>query len=122
VTLRIVHTFGRNAGAVAVLDKPVVRFGRAPENDVVFDAHYDRDASSQHAELRLDGSTWVLLDLGSRNGTYVGGRRITRHVVASGDEVLFGAKGPRVRIELLAGAAPAVTPAPCPRPRPCPPP
>ncbi|MGK4006372.1 trypsin-like peptidase domain-containing protein [Sorangium sp. So ce1036] len=104
--LRVVHTFGRNAGAVALHDRRVVRFGRAPDNDVVFDPNHDRDASSHHAEARLEAAGWVLYDLDSRNGTFVGGQRIKRHPLASGDEVTFGAKGPRVRIELVAHRAP----------------
>jgi V8-like Glu-specific endopeptidase len=112
VTLRITHTFGRNAGVVQTLDQDVVRFGRAPESDVVFDAEYDRDASGNHAEARREGDAWVLVDLGSRNGTLVGGQRVQRHVIAAGDEVAFGPKGPRVRLDFAAGPA-----APAPRPR-----
>ena len=47
--LRIVHTFGKNAGDVQTLAKDIVRIGRAPDNDVVFDANYDRDASSRRS-------------------------------------------------------------------------
>ncbi|HZF56724.1 MAG TPA: FHA domain-containing protein [Polyangiaceae bacterium] len=111
MSLRVVHTFGRNAGATQVIAKPVVRFGRAPENDVVFDPNYDRDASGNHAEARLEGGAWVLVDLGSRNGTFVRGERVSRRELASGDEVMFGAKGPRVRLE-FAGAQQAAQPAP----------
>jgi S1-C subfamily serine protease len=106
VSLRVVHTFGRNAGAVQVFDKDVVRFGRAPDGDVVFDAEYDRDASGNHAEVRRENGRWVLVDLKSRNGTWVGGQRVERHALSSGEEVMFGAKGPRVRIE-MDGAAKA---------------
>lgn len=126
MSVRVVHTFGRNAGAVAALDRPVIRFGRAADNDVVFDPEHDRDASSHHAELRREGDAWVLVDLNSRNGTYVGGRRISRQALRSGDEVTFGAKGPRVRIELAAAPAPlartaamgAYAPPPVPQPAP----
>jgi S1-C subfamily serine protease len=103
VSLRIVHTFGHHAGVVTTLDKDVVRFGRAPGNDVVFDPEYDRDASGDHAELRREGGEWVLVDRGSRNGTFVGGDRIDRRPLRSGDEVTFGAKGPRIRIEFGPG-------------------
>jgi hypothetical protein len=106
MTLRLVHTFGRNAGLVATPMGDVVRFGRAKDNDVVFDADHDRDASGHHAELRREGGAWVLVDLGSRNGTFLRGMRVAREVVASGDEIGFGAKGPRVRVELAAGIAP----------------
>ncbi len=104
MTLRVVHTFGRNAGSVAELDKHVVRFGRAPDNDVVFDPDYDRDASGLHAEARREGDAWVLVDVGSRNGTFVAGKKIDRCVLKTGDEITFGTHGPRVRVEIVAGA------------------
>ena len=78
-----------------------VRFGRHPECEVSFDAHRDIDASSRHAELRPHETTsWTLVDLGSSNGTYVEGHRITESVVARGAPVSieFGPGGPRVRL------------------------
>lgn len=77
-----------------------VRFGRHPECEVSFDPHRDIDASSRHAELRaVDGGT-VLVDLGSSNGTYVDGRRVTEATIASAQAIAieFGPGGPRVRL------------------------
>ncbi len=111
MNLRVVHTFGHHAGLVQTLDKDVVRFGRAPDGDVVFDAEYDRDASGNHAEARREREGWVIVDRGSRNGTFVGGERVERRALSSGDEVMFGAKGPRVRVEFVVGGVPAVAPA-----------
>lgn len=101
VSVRIVHTFGSQAGSIQVIDKTKIRFGRAPDNDVVFDANHDRDASGHHAEMRLEGGSWHLKDSGSRNGTYVRGARIGETALQSGDEIAFGTKGPRIRVELL---------------------
>lgn len=79
-----------------------VRFGRHPECEVSFDPHRDIDASSRHAELRAggDGSAWVLVDLGSSNGTYVDGHRVTEAQIAASTPVIieFGPGGPRVRL------------------------
>lgn len=105
MSLRVVHTFGRNAGAVQALSKDVVRIGRAPDNDVIFDPDYDRDASSHHAEVRLEDGEWILFDLKSRNGTLVRGQRVVKHTLSPGDEVTFGGKGPRVRFEFAPRAA-----------------
>ncbi len=45
-----------------------------------------------HAELRLEGETLMLVDLNSRNGTYVNGQRIVApQAVVLGDLVQFGA-------------------------------
>jgi pSer/pThr/pTyr-binding forkhead associated (FHA) protein len=77
-----------------------VRFGRHPECEVSFDPHRDIDASSRHAELRSVDSGWVLVDLGSSNGTYVEGHRITEAPVAQAAPVSieFGPGGPRIRL------------------------
>lgn len=77
-----------------------VRFGRHPECEVSFDPQRDIDASSRHAELRTVDAGWVLVDLGSSNGTYVEGRRITEAPVARNAPVSidFGPGGPRVRL------------------------
>ena len=99
-----------------------VRFGRHPDCEVSFDPQRDIDASSRHAELRPragdDAATepgWVLVDLGSSNGTYVEGVRITETPVAHGAPVSieFGPGGPRVRMFVGDDAAiEALPPAP----------
>lgn len=77
-----------------------VRFGRHPECEVSFDPHRDIDASSRHAELRAVDSGWVLVDLGSSNGTYAEGHRVTEAPVTRNTPVSieFGSGGPRVRL------------------------
>ena len=87
-----------------------VRFGRHPDCEVSFDPHRDIDASSRHAELRVATNAraatdelsqgWVLVDLGSSNGTYVEGHRVTETPIASNMpiSVEFGPGGPRIRL------------------------
>ena len=112
MSLKITHTFGHSAGVVQTVSKDVIRFGRAPDADVMFNADYDRDASAHHAEVRREGAHWILVDLQSRNGTYLRGQRIAeRAPLASGDEITFGLKGPRVRFEYTT-SAPAPVPVP----------
>jgi pSer/pThr/pTyr-binding forkhead associated (FHA) protein len=62
--------------------------GRTDESDLVIN---QPGVSSQHAllELRSDGR-WVLTDLGSKNGTFVDGRRINSSVVAEANQINFG--------------------------------
>ncbi|WP_407912115.1 DUF1707 and FHA domain-containing protein [Kitasatospora sp. NE20-6] len=51
----------------------------------------DSTVSRVHAELRHRDGAWELHDLGSANGTYVNGRRVTGPVrVGPGDQVGFG--------------------------------
>lgn len=77
-----------------------VRFGRHPECEVSFDPQRDIDASSRHAELRRVEAGWVLVDLGSSNGTYVDGHRVTETPVVQNVPfaIEFGPGGPRVRL------------------------
>jgi pSer/pThr/pTyr-binding forkhead associated (FHA) protein len=104
-----------------------VRFGRHPDCEVSFDPQRDIDASSRHAELRPRPheprtgddapveAGWVLVDLGSSNGTYVEGVRVTETPVAQNAAVgiEFGPGGPRVRLFVGDDAAiEALPPAP----------
>lgn len=98
--LRLHQTFGAHTGRTYDFDQPVVRLGRMPDSDVTFDAHADLDASGRHCEIRREGDQWVLVDAGSRNGTFVAGQRITRYVLRDGEEVECGPGGPRLRVEL----------------------
>jgi hypothetical protein len=80
-----------------------VRFGRHPECEVSFDATRDIDASSRHAELRPPAEgveQWMLVDVGSSNGTYADGKRVTELPVVPGQPVLveFGPAGPGLRL------------------------
>jgi pSer/pThr/pTyr-binding forkhead associated (FHA) protein len=51
----------------------------------------DGNASRRHAEIVQEGSVYVLVDLGSTNGTELNGRRVTRHELADGDHITIGA-------------------------------
>ena len=57
----------------------IYRIGRDPKADIVVD---DSRVSWKHGVLRLDGDAWVLEDVGSTNGTFVGPQRIDRYPVA----------------------------------------
>lgn len=92
-----------------------VQFGRHPGCEVSFDPHKDIDASSRHAELRAVDAGWVLVDLGSSNGTYVEGHRVTEAPMPRDAPVTieFGPGGPRVRLFIGDDAAiEALPPAP----------
>ena len=73
---------------------PVVRLGA----DMVLGRHHecevhldDASVSRRHAALRRRDGMWTLVDLGSTNGTWVNGRRVTsRATVRRGDVVQLG--------------------------------
>ena len=70
------------------LDKPTIAIGSHPKNDVVAD---DTTVSRRHATITRKADGFELADLGSTNGTFVNGRRLTEPVVLKpGDEIKFG--------------------------------
>jgi len=65
---------GPLTGTVIPLGSADVTIGRAPDSTLVLDDDY---ASNNHAKISLTGSTWIVTDLGSTNGTWVDRSRIT---------------------------------------------
>ena len=66
----------------------VVNIGRAEFNDVVI---ADPSVSTSHAKLQRREDVWVLTDLGSTNGTFVEGERLSGEVaLVSGTTIKFG--------------------------------
>lgn len=55
--------------------------------------------SRNHAEVIKEGENWVLQDLGSTNGIWVNGARVTHIVLDGAKEVEFGRNGPLLRFE-----------------------
>lgn len=75
----------------------VATLGRDPAATVTFSGDEARVVSTRHAELRHQDGGWVLVDLESRNGSYVNGRRVQgQSPVAAGDEIRLGETGPRL--------------------------
>ena len=71
-----------------VLKLGVSTLGRGLDNECVLD---DRAVSRKHATITFESDgTFRLTDLGSENGTYVNGQRITTHTLKDGDEVHMG--------------------------------
>ncbi len=61
--------------------------GRAEENAVNL---IDASISRRHARIQFEDERWWLVDLDSRNGTLVSGRRISRAELTDGDEFFLG--------------------------------
>ncbi|MDR3701839.1 MAG: SpoIIE family protein phosphatase [Candidatus Sulfopaludibacter sp.] len=62
--------------------------GRAPESNLII---RDSRASRTHARILVEDGEYVVVDCGSRHGTFVNGKRIERHTLQNDDRVEFGA-------------------------------
>lgn len=69
------------------LDKQRVEVGRAAENDV---AVLDLRASRKHCIIERHDDQFVLIDLGSQNGTKLNGHLVDRARLEKGDEIRVG--------------------------------
>jgi pSer/pThr/pTyr-binding forkhead associated (FHA) protein len=85
--LTLVAEGGPYDGRVFGLTEGEMHLGRAVDNELVFD---DPSLSRRHARLRCQGARVELEDLGSSNGTFVNGRRISSGSAGAGDLVRFG--------------------------------
>ena len=103
---------GGRAGHREAFDKSYIGLGRHPQSDLHFDAEQDLDASTRHAAVLRSGDHYVLRDLGSRNGTFVNGHRISAdHDLVSGDRLRFGPHGPEVEFQVVPDGAEQLVPA-----------
>jgi pSer/pThr/pTyr-binding forkhead associated (FHA) protein len=87
---------GPNAGSRFMLDQDTTSAGRHPDSDIFLD---DVTVSRRHAEFRREGGEFVVVDVGSLNGTYVNREPVDTAVLASGDEVQIG----KFRLVFLTG-------------------
>ncbi|MGA1824090.1 MAG: FHA domain-containing protein [bacterium] len=76
------------------LDKPILRMGRNPNNDIYID---DKVVSKEHAVIEIGDDedqeglkAYYIRDLGSINSTYVNGKKITRQKLYSNDIIRIG--------------------------------
>ena len=74
-------------GERIALAEATVTVGRRPESTLVL---ADPNVSRNHAEIRPHGNGWMLVDLGSTNGSRVNGVRVTSQELHEGDDISFG--------------------------------
>jgi pSer/pThr/pTyr-binding forkhead associated (FHA) protein len=79
---------------------PTLRIGRMKENEVVIN---NLSVSRFHATLTREGDVVTLKDLGSENGCWVNGRRVTECRVGAGDRIQIG----KHQLEIVLGEPPA---------------
>ena len=74
--IRLRQIKGADSGREFEFTQDLIRIGRMPDSDVNFDPEVDLDASGRHAEIRNEDGRYLLIDTGSRNGTWLNGQRI----------------------------------------------
>jgi pSer/pThr/pTyr-binding forkhead associated (FHA) protein len=85
---RLVIRSGPTAGKIFPLEKNELFVGRDLNNEVVIN---DPEVSRRHARLYAQGNSYVLEDLGSTNGTFVTGQRLTGpYPLRVGEVITFG--------------------------------
>ncbi len=103
-----------SAGAIPARVHIRIKRGNVLTQQLTFDADFmlgrsdicavqfaDENVSFRHVSVVREGDGWWLEDLGSTNGVYVGGKRLTGRIpLPLRKDVLLGRKGPIVRFEL----------------------
>ncbi len=74
-------------GQPHTLDKRSVVLGRSRDCDIRLE---DPNVSRHHAEIRQEGATYWVVDLGSTNGIEVNGRRVKRAKLENADRLTLG--------------------------------
>ncbi|MEM2175451.1 MAG: FHA domain-containing protein, partial [Candidatus Micrarchaeia archaeon] len=80
-----------------IIDRELVVLGRQEGSvDILID---DKMLSRKHCKFILQGQKLILEDLGSRNGTFVNNRKVTRIELSSGDVIRVG--GTELKVEFF---------------------
>jgi tetratricopeptide (TPR) repeat protein len=93
-----IHVNTTGDARILPLDSPRFTIGRGTENSLPIPATV---VSRSHAEIIRVGNDYILRDLGSTNGCYVNGTRVSEQMLTDGDRIRFGANGPEVAFRLI---------------------
>ena len=89
----------------------IYHIGRDPKSNIVMT---DSRVSWQHGVLRVDGDTWIIEDLGSTNGTFLGLQRLDRIEIGGECVVRLGNPDDGPVLRCVPQGPPAVPPGPAP--------
>jgi predicted component of type VI protein secretion system len=107
---RLAITKGTGAGRDHAVGTECV-LGRAPDVDFVLE---DNLVSRRHARVFREGEGYVVEDLGSRNGTFVDGRKVARAGLEDGATIKVGSTELAFRQKSLVESGPSRPAAPVP--------
>ena len=83
----LAYLAGHNGDRYTLRPGATARIGRALDNDIVVT---DASVSRHHVAIEAVNGNYKLRDLGSQNGTFIGGARITEATLGDGDAVKIG--------------------------------
>ena len=86
--------------------------GRDPAAAIFVEGDAAKTVSGRHARFFLDDGKWYVEDTGSRNGTFIGTRKLepgARHALSVGEVVGLGLTGTQLLVEEVVGRAFAAT-------------
>ena len=86
-TLILLH--GSTPDREIEIGERTLRLGRGDQNDVVL-PDPGKSVSRFHAELRVEQGRFIVVDLNSQNGVWVGGRRVPQAALEPGVPVVLG--------------------------------
>jgi len=92
------HQPGDPLRKIADIETPRFTIGRAGENSLPISSSV---VSRSHAELIRNGDEFLLRDLGSINGSFVNGNRVSQQILKDGDLLRFGQNGPEIIFKLI---------------------
>lgn len=85
--INLIISEGEGKGEAYPLLNFPFRIGRAVDNDIVLE---DKRVSRHHSEILLRDSEYIIKDLGSQNGTWVNGAKVTTASIKIGDTITIG--------------------------------
>jgi len=119
VSMRLVIRRGPQPNHAFEISKDVTTLGRDISNDIVIN---DRETSRHHLRLMLTGDTLTIEDLGSTNGTFVNGKRVSGMTPLQNGDMIGLGETVTLALESVSEAASAPPPAmEAPAPSPAPP-
>ncbi len=83
----VVVIFGGQEQGKYAIDQPRMVVGRDPASEIAID---NLGISRQHCAFEVRGDSFLVQDLGSSNGTYVNGKKVSQYYLNDGDEVVIG--------------------------------
>ena len=68
-------------------EEKVITIGRSPASTVTI---WDKASSRKHCIIKRENDSYTMVDLGSANGTYVNGNKVSEHVLGNEDKIRIG--------------------------------